>query len=90
MKNDTVQITLTRTQAQLLRSILSDAAIENSRMAGEELAKPHGSPEWKELNANWFRKRAHTATYLRRKLSRVKDLRRKYFDLTTELFPMSK
>lgn len=87
--SDTIQITLTRTQAQLLRSILSDAAIENSRQAGAELAKLHGSEEWKELNANWFRKRAHTATFLRRKLSRINDMRRKYFDLSAEQFPMS-
>ena len=89
MKNDLVQVTMTRTQAALVRQILMDAANENMQIAGAELAKLHGSPEWKEANANWFRKRAHTARWLRTKLMAASDMRRKYIDLSTEKFPMS-
>jgi hypothetical protein len=90
MKNDTVQITLTRTQVALVRQILGDAADQNAQLAGKELAKLHGSEEWKELNANWFRKRAHTAQWLKVQLRKASDMRRKYIDLSETVFPMSK
>jgi len=89
MKNDLIQVTMTRTQAALVRQILGDAANENSKLAGVELAKLHGSESWKEANANWFRKRAHTARWLRTKLMAASDMRRKYIDLSTQTFPMS-
>jgi hypothetical protein len=89
MKNDLVQITMTRTQAALVRQILGDAADQNAQLVGKELAKPHGSESWKEANANWFRKRAHTARFLRTKLMAASDMRRKYIDLSVETFPMS-
>jgi hypothetical protein len=90
MKNsDLIQITLTRTQVQLVRSLLLDASAENMQIAGVEANKPHGSEAWKEANANWFRKRSHTARFLSTKLSKARDLRRKYIDLSVETFPMS-
>jgi len=89
MKNDLIQVTMTRTQVALVRQILGDAADQNAQLAGKELAKLHGSESWKEANANWFRKRAHTARWLRVQLRKADDLRRKYIDLSTEKFPMS-
>jgi hypothetical protein len=88
--NDKIQVTLTRTQAIILRSLLLDASAENMQIAGVEANKPHGSESWKEANANWFRKRSHTARVIASKLSKVsKDKRRKYLDLSTETLPTS-
>ncbi len=38
MKNDLIQVTMTRTQAALVRQILGDAADQNAQLAGKELA----------------------------------------------------
>jgi hypothetical protein len=90
MSKDTITVTMTRTQAALIRQILGDAANENAQLAGKALAEFHGSESWKEANASYYRKRAHTARWLRMKLARAKDLRRKYIDLSAEQFPMSR
>ena len=89
MDSEQVVVTMTRTQAAMIRQILGDAANENSQLAGAELAKPHGSQEWKEASAMYYRRRAHTARWLKTILSRANDRRRKYIDLSTEKFPMS-
>ena len=90
MKNtDLIQITLTRTQVQLVRNLLLDASNANMNQAGVEMNNLHGSEAWKEANANWFRKRSRTARFLSTQLNKARDLRRKYIDLSSETFPMS-
>jgi hypothetical protein len=89
MDGETIVVTMTRTQAALIRQILGDAANENSQLAGKALAEYHGSESWKEANANYYRRRAHTARWLKMILARANDRRRKYIDLSTEKFPMS-
>lgn len=87
--SDTIQITLTRTQASMIRSILGDAANENAQLANKALMEFHGPESWKEANANYYRRRARDARWLRTLLTRTNDRRRKYIDLSTEKFPSS-
>ena len=91
MASDTIQVTLTRTQAILLRSLLWDADKENTARANKERmeAEEH-KLTYRLAYANVYEKRAQTCRFLSTKLSRTKDNRRKYLDLSTEQFPMSK
>ena len=81
MANDTVTVTLNRTDIETIRSLLRDAEVENWRTAGQAHV-PFSKP--------WYEKRATTCRFLVRKLSKAKDRRRKYLDLSNELLPVSK
>ena len=86
--NDKIQVTLTRTQAATLRNLLLDANVENIRQGNMEADE---SKPWKMVYADVFYKRAHTARVVATKLGKVsKDKRRKYLDLSVELFPVAR
>jgi len=90
MATDTVQITLTRTQAILLRTLLSDADAENSRRANIDRADAEVRKlTYKLASAMVYEKRAQTCRFIRSMLSRANDNRRKYLDLSETVFPMS-
>lgn len=91
MKDGEVSITLNRTQVELLRHLLSDAADMNTRNAGEQWAKSEKTgSDYLQSYARVFEKRAATCRFLVRNLSKARDRRRKYINLADELFPMSK
>lgn len=81
MSNDTIQVTLNRTDVETIRSLLRDAEIRNEQ---EGAANPY------KFSKPWYEKRAITCRFLVRKLSKAKDRRRKHLDLSDELFPVSK
>jgi hypothetical protein len=89
MATDTVQITLTRTQATLLRTLLWDADTENQRKANIERENVDVRKlTYKLAYAQILDKRAQTCRFIASKIGR--DRRRKYIDLTAETFPMSR
>jgi vacuolar-type H+-ATPase subunit H len=89
---DKIQITLNRTQATILESLLRDADQQNTRdMWEQESRAEKPGQEYLMSYANSFRKRASTARVLAQKIRRVyKDKRRVYLDVSDELFPVSK
>jgi hypothetical protein len=88
MSSDTIQVTLTRTQATILRRLLMDASAENVQIANVERSK--GDTSWFKASAELYFKRATTARMIGTRLGKAaKDKRRKYLNLSTEVFPVS-